>query len=57
MSERVTVFMDANSEWRWHRQAANNEIVSTSGEGYVDKEHAIEMAERLNPGFAVEVDE
>jgi uncharacterized protein len=47
--ERVTVYQDDAGEWRWRRQAGNNEIISASGEGYVDRDHAQEMATRLNP--------
>ena len=39
--------------WRWHRRASNGEIVSESGEGYVDQNHARYMAESRNPGIAV----
>lgn len=48
--DRVKVFRDGTGEWRWQRKAANGEIVSVSGEGYQNKEHAINMAEQLNPG-------
>jgi uncharacterized protein YegP (UPF0339 family) len=47
--EKVTVYQDDAGEWRWRRQAGNNEIISTSGEGYVDRDHAQVMAARLNP--------
>lgn len=32
-----TYFTDMQGEWRWHLQAANNEIVADSGEGYFNK--------------------
>lgn len=46
--ERVVVFEDEQGQWRWHRLARNNEVIATSGEGYVDKVHAVDMAVRLN---------
>lgn len=46
--DTVTIFKDANDEWRWHRQAANNRIVGDSGEGYIRKSAAITMAEHVN---------
>lgn len=48
--DKVTVFKDAAGEWRWHRQSENGEVVSTSGEGYTDREHAERMARDLNEG-------
>lgn len=44
----VTVYKDEAGEWRWRRQSANGEIVSTSGEGYGGKSHAERMAFELN---------
>lgn len=45
----VEIHRDAAWEWRWRRRAAgNNEIIATSGEGYVDQEHCWSMAERVN---------
>jgi hypothetical protein len=38
---RTTWFEDEAGEWRWHTQAANNEIVATSGEGYANHQDAI----------------
>jgi uncharacterized protein YegP (UPF0339 family) len=46
--DKVTVFKDAAGEWRWHRQSENGEVVSTSGEGYLDKGHAQQMARDVN---------
>lgn len=45
--DRVTVFKDESAQWRWHMQAANGEIIATSGEGYVHLDHAVKMAERV----------
>lgn len=53
--DKVIVYQDAAAEWRWHRRAANNELVSNSGEGYVSKERAIEMATTLNPDATLDV--
>jgi uncharacterized protein YegP (UPF0339 family) len=53
--DRVKVFRDEKGEWRWQRSAANGKVVSVSGEGYRDKEYAIDMAEQLNPGRVLRV--
>lgn len=47
-TDTVTVYQDEAGEWRWRRQSANGEIVSTSGEGYENKTHAQDMAFELN---------
>lgn len=49
----VEVFRDQSGEWRWHRKSANGEMISGSGEGYENYEHAKRMAEELNPGVDV----
>ena len=43
--------------WRWHRKASNGQIVSESGEAYVDKDHAYYMAESRNVGIAITLEE
>lgn len=51
------VFLDESGEWRWRRKAANHEVIATSGEGYVSKDHAIDMARRVNgPEVYITVD-
>ena len=45
------VFEDKRGEWRWRLRANNNEIVATSGEGYVRKAsclHGIELVQTLS---------
>lgn len=40
------VYQDTNKEWRWRLRAANNRIIATSGEGYVNRQdcyHAIQL--------------
>lgn len=59
-AERVTidyveVFEDETGEFRWHRKAANHEIIADSGEGYGDVNYAIKMAARVNPGIEVRI--
>lgn len=46
-NDTVTVYISEDG-WRWRRQAANGEIIATSGEAYVDRGHALEMADRVN---------
>lgn len=57
MTDTVTVYQDQAGEWRWTRKAGNGEKVADSGEGYVDRSHAVEMATTLFPGVEVVVDE
>lgn len=52
---KVNVYKDANDEWRWHRKAANGEIVVDSGEGYNNLVDALDMAQRINQNVDWEV--
>lgn len=51
--ERVEVYKDSIGEFRWTAYAWNNEIIGVSGEGYVNKSHACDMAEEMFPGVPV----
>lgn len=51
----VEVFKDDAGEYRWHRKAGNGEILSDSGEGYVDGHYAVKVASRLNMGVEIRV--
>ena len=53
MSERVEVFKDKSSEFRWRHLATNENIVSESGESYVRLIDAVRMAKQENPGVPV----
>jgi hypothetical protein len=53
----VRVYRDADDEWRWSAQASNGEKVADSGEGYLNKQHAVDMAERLFPDAALRVED
>jgi uncharacterized protein YegP (UPF0339 family) len=46
----VLMYKDDAGEWRWHRDAGQGDIVSDSGEGYVNKEDCREMAMAVNGG-------
>jgi uncharacterized protein YegP (UPF0339 family) len=54
--DKVLIYKDAASEWRWHREAKNNRIVATGGEGYTNKDDAIETAKRVNQSVVVYVE-
>lgn len=58
MTDVVEVYKDERGEWRWHRKSENGLIVSTSGEGYIRRQHAIEISAQLNVGcdFTIEED-
>lgn len=53
---KVKIYKDSGEEWRWSATAGNGEKVADSGEGYMSKHHAIEMAAELFPGAEVEVE-
>lgn len=53
--EHLTVYRDEANEWRWRYQAGNNRTLADSGEGYVSKDEAIEMAQRLFPSADVAI--
>lgn len=46
MADRTVVFQDKAGEWRWRRQAANGEIIATSGESYTRLADAERAASR-----------
>lgn len=48
--DRVLVFRGQDTQWRWHRTAPNNRIISTSGEGYHNYQDAVDAVLRANPG-------
>ena len=52
MTEHVEVYEDMNGEYRWRHIIGAN-IVSDSGEGYVNKAWAVRMAHKLNVGVTV----
>lgn len=56
MTDRVEVYRDSAGEWRWRSVAGNGETITGSGEGYLDRSHAVKMAERVT-GLDVEVGE
>lgn len=52
-ADRVVIYKDTAEEWRWHRVAANGNIISESGEGYDNRDWAFHMAVSLNPDAEV----
>ena len=50
MGHTVLLYKDEAGEWRWHRDAGQGDIVSDSGEGYVNKADCREMAMAVNGG-------
>lgn len=55
MTDKVEVFKDSAGEWRWRRVAQNGNIISTGGEGYVNKADCVAIAARLNPSIRLNV--
>lgn len=47
MQARFEVYEDKNHEFRWRLVAANDQIVATSGEGYVTKSGAMRARDRV----------
>lgn len=53
---RFELYTDGAGEWRWRLVATNEEIIATSGEGYVSKQGAkrgIESVKRAVPNAEV----
>ena len=44
---KFNIFQDQAGEWRWHLAATNGQIIADSGEGYVHKQHCIDMVRRI----------
>jgi uncharacterized protein YegP (UPF0339 family) len=53
----VIVYKDEAGEFRWKLKAENGEIISDSAEGYHHKGYAISVAEKLNPGAELVIDD
>lgn len=51
--DRIEVYKDAIGEYRWSAHAHNNQITATSGEGYINKNHAMKMAIEFSAGAPV----
>jgi uncharacterized protein YegP (UPF0339 family) len=54
---KVHVYEDEAGEFRWKLRSENGEIVADSAEGYRHKGYAITMAQKLNPGAELLVDD
>jgi len=52
-NDHIEIRVDTAGEFRWHRVAGNNEVIS-AGEGYVTRVGAIEGAQRANPDVSVD---
>jgi len=50
-NDRIEIREDKAGGFRWHRQAANGEVVS-QGESYVTLAGALKGAQRANPDVA-----
>lgn len=44
---KFQIFKDVAGEWRWRLVAANGRIIASSGEGYKNRSHAIEMVGKI----------
>jgi len=54
---KVVVYEDASGDFRWNTVAENGEIVADSAEGYRHKGYAITMAQTVNPGAELVIDD
>ena len=52
-NDRLEIREDSAGEFRWHRVAGNNEVIS-QGEGYTTRAGALEGAQRANPDVAAD---
>jgi uncharacterized protein YegP (UPF0339 family) len=46
------VYEDEAGEWRWRLKAENGETIADSGEGYTERNDAIEALARVQLAFA-----
>lgn len=51
---RVEIYQDAESDWRYRVVAANNRVVSSSGEGFRNRHYARKVAHDLFPLAVIE---
>ena len=54
---KVLVYQDEAGEYRWQVRADNGEIIADSAEGYRHKGYAITMAQTVNPGAELVIDD
>ena len=52
MKDTVEIKKDKIGEYRWHRKAGNNEVIS-QGEWYETRQGAVEGALRANPDMTL----
>ena len=56
MAAEFELYKDNAGEYRWRLQAANNEVIADSAEGYKNKgdcQHGIELVRKLAPSVPV----
>jgi uncharacterized protein YegP (UPF0339 family) len=49
----VRLYRDLGGKWRWQVRAANNRVISTSGESFARKWNAKRAAKRAHPGLPI----
>lgn len=54
--DTVVVFKGKNGWW-WHRLAGNRKVIASSAEAYVERNKAVTMAKRCNPGIVIDIRE
>lgn len=56
MADKVEVYQDGASKWRWRKLSeGNSQVIATSGESFDSKRNAREAARRANTGDYEEV--
>ena len=56
-NDTLHIFRDEAGQWRWHRTAANGRIIAASGEGYEHRTDAVAIANDVNGGLDVVLDD
>ena len=54
---KVHVYQDEVGEYRWQLRADNGEIIADSAEGYRHKCYCITVAQTINPGAELVIDD
>lgn len=53
----LNLYKDTSGEWRWNVKAANGRIVANSGEGYHNRQDAIEGARAAAKLLSMPIDD
>ena len=53
MEAIIEIFSDAQEKTRWRIKAKNGKIIASSGQGFKNKEDAVDIVERISAGLKI----